>query len=149
MHSELLPSTDLAPVQKRLRTFSAQFHDFRPVRAQIAIGLTTDASHHGAIQIDTFSDENRTSMNLKCTNRGHNREEDKMHKRYEEEQWRIEHADNATITFTIALRGPHAWDMQMEDSHRYHSISHGWATENPHDWENTILPVLRQLFVNS
>ena len=26
----------IAPVQKRLRTFSAQFHDFRPVRAQIA-----------------------------------------------------------------------------------------------------------------
>jgi len=137
---------DLAPVQKRLRTFSAQFHDFRSVRAQIAIGLTTDPSHHGAIQIDTFSDENRTSMNLKCTNRGHNREEDKMHKRYELEQSRID-ADNATITFTIALRGPHAWVMQMEDSHRYHSISHGWATENPHDWENTILPVLRQFFV--
>ena len=32
----LLPSADLAPVQKRLRPFSAQFHDFRPVRAQIA-----------------------------------------------------------------------------------------------------------------
>ena len=69
-----------------------------------------------------------------------------MHKRYELEQSRID-ADNATITFTIALRGPHAWEMQMEDSHRYHSISHGWATENPHDWENTILPVLRQFFV--
>jgi hypothetical protein len=33
---ELLPSPDLAPVQKRLRSFSAQFYDFRPVRAQIA-----------------------------------------------------------------------------------------------------------------
>ena len=88
-------------------------------------------------------------MNLKCMNRGHNQEEDKMHKRYEQEQWRIEHADNATITFTIALRGPHAWEMQMEDSHRYHGISHGWATENPHDWENTIAPVLRQFFVKS
>jgi hypothetical protein len=32
----LLLSPDLAPVQKRLRTFSAQFHDFQPVRAQIA-----------------------------------------------------------------------------------------------------------------
>src|SRR5262249_21927805 len=31
----LQPSPDLAPVQKRLRTFSAQFHDLRPVRAQI------------------------------------------------------------------------------------------------------------------
>ena len=51
-----------------------------------------------------------------------------MHKRYELEQSRID-ADNATITFTIALRGPHAWEMQMEDSHRYHSISQGWATE--------------------
>jgi hypothetical protein len=30
-----LPSPDLVPVQKRLRTFSAQFHDFRLVRAQI------------------------------------------------------------------------------------------------------------------
>jgi hypothetical protein len=32
-----------------------------------------------------------------------------MSKRYEEEQWCIEHADSATITFTIALHGPHAW----------------------------------------
>src|SRR5262249_13785561 len=31
----LQPSPDLAPVQKRLRTFSAQFHDLRLVRAQI------------------------------------------------------------------------------------------------------------------
>jgi hypothetical protein len=29
------PSLDLAPVQKRLRIFSAQFHDFRPIWAQI------------------------------------------------------------------------------------------------------------------
>jgi hypothetical protein len=70
-----------------------------------------------------------------------------MHKRYEEEQWRIEHADNATITFTIALHGPHAWEMRIEDSRRYHGISHGWATENPHAWENTIAPMLRQFFV--
>ena len=69
-----------------------------------------------------------------------------MHKRYEEQQWRIEHADDATITFTIALRGPHAWDMRMEDGHGYHGMSHGWATENPHDWENTIAPMLRQFF---
>jgi hypothetical protein len=55
-----------------------------------------------------------------------------MHKRYEEEQWRIEHAYNATITFTIALHGPHAWEMRMEDSPRYHGSSHGWATEDPH-----------------
>ena len=48
-----------------------------------------------------------------------------MSKRYEEEQWRIEHANNATITFTIALHGPHAWKMRMEDSRRYHSISRG------------------------
>src|SRR5215510_15404040 len=32
----LLPSSDLAPVRKRLGSFSAQFHDFPPVRAQIA-----------------------------------------------------------------------------------------------------------------
>ena len=70
-----------------------------------------------------------------------------MSKRYEEEQWRIEHADNATITFTIALHGPHAWEMRMEDSRRYHSISHGWATEDPHVWESTIAPALRQFFV--
>jgi hypothetical protein len=69
-----------------------------------------------------------------------------MCKRYEEEQWRIEHADNATITFTIALHGPHAWEMRMEDSRRYRGISHGWATENPHAWENTIAPVLRKFF---
>ena len=29
------PEMTPVPVQKRLRTFSAQFHDFRPVRAQI------------------------------------------------------------------------------------------------------------------
>lgn len=69
-----------------------------------------------------------------------------MCKRYEEEQCRIEQADNATITFTIALRGPHAWEMRIEDSRRYHSLSHGWATESPHAWENTIAPVLRQFF---
>jgi hypothetical protein len=32
----LRPSVDLAPVQKHLRTFSAQFYDFRLVQAQIA-----------------------------------------------------------------------------------------------------------------
>src|SRR6516225_8910741 len=83
---------------------------------------------------------------MRCTNPGHNREEDGMSKRYEEEQWRIEHADNATITFTIALHDPHSWEMRMEDSRRYHSISHGWATENRHAWENTIAPVLHQFF---
>ena len=71
-----------------------------------------------------------------------------MHKQYEEEAWRIENAADATITFTIALRGPHAWEMQLEDSRRYHSISHGWAAENPHDWEEAIAPLLRRLFVN-
>ena len=72
-----------------------------------------------------------------------------MHKQYEEEQWRIKHADNAIITFKIALHGPHAWEMRMEDSDRYHSISHGWATESPHAWENTIAPVLHQFFVKN
>ena len=33
----------------------------------------------------------------------------------------------ARITFTIALHGKHAWEMLVEDSHRYHSISHGWG----------------------
>src|SRR5262245_54657874 len=55
------------------------------------------------------------------------REEEKMHKQDEDEPRRIEHADDATITFTIALHGPHAWEMVLEDSRRYHSISHGWA----------------------
>jgi hypothetical protein len=69
-----------------------------------------------------------------------------MSKRYEEEQWHIEHADNATITFTIALHGPHAREMRMEDSRRYHGISHGWATKDPRAWENTIASVLHQFF---
>ena len=38
----------------------------------------------------------------------------------------LELADDARITFTIALHGKHAWEMLVEDSHRYHSISHGW-----------------------
>jgi hypothetical protein len=70
-----------------------------------------------------------------------------MDKQREEERWRIELADDAKITFTIALHGKHAWEMQVEDSHRYHSINHGWATDSPKDWEDTIAPVLRPLFV--
>ena len=57
------------------------------------------------------------------------------------------HADDARITFTIALHGEHAWEMVLEDSNRYHSISHGWATEKS-DWEEAIAPLLRRLFVN-
>jgi hypothetical protein len=37
--------------------------------------------------------------------------------------------------------------MVLEDSKRYHSISHGWATDNPQDWEEAIAPLLRRLFV--
>ena len=48
-----------------------------------------------------------------------------MNKQWESERSRIEHADDARITFTIALHGEHAWEMLLEDSHRYHSISHG------------------------
>jgi len=69
-----------------------------------------------------------------------------MNKQWESERSRIEHADDARITFTIALHGEHAWEMVLEDSHRYHSISHGWATENPHVWEEAIAPLLRRLF---
>ena len=69
-----------------------------------------------------------------------------MHKQYEEEPSRIKRADGAKITFTITLNGEHAWEMLLEDSSRYHSISHGWAVENPNDWQNVIAPVLRQFF---
>ena len=69
-----------------------------------------------------------------------------MNKQWEKERRRIELADDARITFTIALHGKHAWEMVVEDSHRYHSISHGWATENPHVWEEAIAPLLRRLF---
>jgi hypothetical protein len=71
-----------------------------------------------------------------------------MTKQWESERSRIEHADDARITFTIALHGKHAWEMVLEDSHRCHSISHGWATDNPRVWEEAIAPVLRRLFVN-
>ena len=71
-----------------------------------------------------------------------------MNKHWEKEAWRIEHEANARITFTIALHGKHAWEMLLEDSDRCHSISHGWATDNPQDWENAIVPVLRRLFVD-
>ena len=36
------------------------------------------------------------------------RREEKMNKQREEERWRIELADDAKITFTIALHGKHA-----------------------------------------
>jgi hypothetical protein len=73
----------------------------------------------------------------------------KIHKQYEEEPRRIEHEDDATIIFTIALHGPHAWEILLEDSRRYHSISHGWATDGPHDWEDAIAPLLRRFFVKN
>src|SRR5262245_17632633 len=72
-----------------------------------------------------------------------------MYKQWEEESWRIEHADDAKITFTIALHGKHAWEMLLEDGRRYHSLSHGWATDDPHDWEDTIAPMLRRFFVKA
>ena len=72
-----------------------------------------------------------------------------MHKQYEDEPRRIEHAGDATITFTIALHGPHAWEMVLEDSRCYHSISHGWATDDPHDWDDAIAPLLRRFFVKN
>jgi hypothetical protein len=72
-----------------------------------------------------------------------------MHKQHEGERSRIEHADDAKITLTIALHGKHAWEMLLEDSRRYHSISHGWATDDPHNWEDTIAPVLRQFFLKN
>jgi hypothetical protein len=71
-----------------------------------------------------------------------------MNKQWESERSRIEHADDAKITFTIALHGKHAWEMVLEDSQRYHSISHGWATDSPQDWEEAIVPLLRRLFVS-
>jgi hypothetical protein len=70
-----------------------------------------------------------------------------MNKQWESERSRIEHADDARITLTIALHGEHAWEMVLEDRDRYHSISHGWAIENPHACEDAIA-LLRRLFVN-
>ena len=74
-------------------------------------------------------------------------EDEKMSKQSASERWRIERADDAKITFTIALHDKRAWEMLMEDRDRCHSIGHGWATENPSDWEDTIEPVLSRLFV--
>jgi hypothetical protein len=39
----------------------------------------------------------------------------------------IELADDAKITFTIALHGKYAWEMLVEDSHGYHRIR-GWLS---------------------
>jgi hypothetical protein len=71
-----------------------------------------------------------------------------MTKQWESERSLIEHADDARITFTIALHGKHAWEMLLEDRDCCNSISHGWASDNPHDWEEAIAPVLRRLFLN-
>ena len=71
-----------------------------------------------------------------------------MNKQWQKEPWRIEQADDATITFTIALHDERAWEMLLEDRDRYHSIGHGWATDSPRDWEEAIAPALRRLFVN-
>src|SRR5215472_10949819 len=149
----LLPSPDLVPVQKRLGTFSAQFHDFRPVPAQISCGLMTDASHLGADRAPRQGDRlvlGPLGETRKCTNPVQTHRQTRggeMHKQYEDEPRRIEHADDATITFTIALHGPHAWEMVLEDSRRYHSTNHGWAADDLHGWEDAIEPVLRQFFI--
>ena len=71
-----------------------------------------------------------------------------MTKQWEPEGSRIGHAEDAKITFTIALHGDHAWEMLLEDSNSYHSIGHGWATDNPQNWEAIIAPALRRLFVD-
>jgi hypothetical protein len=71
-----------------------------------------------------------------------------MNKQWEKEAWRIEQADDAMITFTIALHGKRAWEMLLEDRDRYHSIGHGWATDCPREWEEAIALALRRLFVN-
>jgi len=71
-----------------------------------------------------------------------------MNKIWEKEAWRIEHEEDATITFTIALHGKRAWEILLEDRDRYHSIGHGWATDSPRDWEEAIAPALRRLFVS-
>ena len=71
-----------------------------------------------------------------------------MNKQWEPERSRIEHANDARITLTIALYGDHAWEMLLEDSNSYHSISHGWASNNPQDWEAVIAPALRRLFLD-
>jgi hypothetical protein len=85
-------------------------------------------------------------MREQCRLTSINRAEEKMYKQWEKEPWRIEHADDATITFTIAVHGKHAWEMLLEDDRRYHSISHGWATDDPHHWDDVIAPLLRQFF---
>jgi len=72
-----------------------------------------------------------------------------MNKVWEKEAWRIEHEEDATITFTIALHGKRACEMLLEDRDRYHSISHGWATDSLRDWEDAIAPALRRLFVRA
>jgi hypothetical protein len=81
-------------------------------------------------------------------NREHRIGDEKMNKQWEPERSRIEHAEDAKITFTIALHGKHAWEMLLEDTNNFHGISHGWATDNPHDWEAIIAPALRRLFVD-
>jgi len=71
-----------------------------------------------------------------------------MNKQWEPERSRVEHANDARITLTIALHGDHAWEMLLEDSNSYHSISHGWASNNLQDWEAVIAPALRRLFLD-
>jgi hypothetical protein len=48
-----------------------------------------------------------------------------MNKQWEPERSRVEHANDARITLTIALHGDHAWEMLLEDSNSYHSIRGG------------------------
>jgi hypothetical protein len=41
--------------------------------------------------------------------------EKKMNKQWESGRSRIEHGDDAMLTFTIALHGKHAWEMLLDD----------------------------------
>ena len=62
-------------------------------------------------------------------------EDEKLSKQSDSKRWRIERADDAKITFTIALHDKRAWEVLLEDTDRSHSISHGWAIDL--DWEES------------
>ena len=63
-----------------------------------------------------------------------------MNKQWESKRSRIEHADDATITFTIALHGKHAWECWWKIVTATTASAMGGATDNPRDWEDAIAP---------
>jgi hypothetical protein len=67
-------------------------------------------------------------------------------KTYERDPCVIERSPSARFTFSISIHGDHAWELLLEDNRRFLEINEGCAADDPEEWEEVIMPVLKQFF---